>query len=657
MDSEYLWFHEKKEDFYKYPIQYIDLKKQNILTKIIFDNNIITNLAELADILPILKNTKGYYTNIKPNNKLSKMEIDNKFYDISGDKIIPDIKKYGVNYVERFGNIHYDILSEQHYINEIKCINIYFIHDNNINFKYIELNEINNKIRLLLYDVYNKALLEIDQKLKKKFDDLTLINIKRLLTDEETTLKDNIFKNILIKFNELLKSFLLTNKIISDQYTDIKCLSSFFIGTNDSNRLYMYEFDYYGSTYDDNIKNFIKEINNIKDGYNKIFETDKIQIVNNDDKIIIKISQDIDLAYYFYYIESTPDRGFNIPQYLYKENKAYNFIKFMFTNSHLVWKCKIEFIDDTTIDKTIVVVDFNKFNEYNIPFKCYFILTLLKFYFKKPISNIEYEFVKQNYLENHNIKTERNDLENLNDFESTLLEIISSQNNIISLFKTLKTGFEKYEDHIILNSLQINLLNNNELTEYCINEILKIKNNNTMFFVFVFNKNKTTYRINVNEIIKDNNIINIFNNKILIQLITDKYFTKDLSVIDKYFTKELSVIDNLRILFINIKNVNNFFGVHKNFGNIRNIPTLSKGGNKYTLKELKQLAIKNKIKITKMVVISNDELHKKLKDKNITINKKIKLEDFKRILMENNIKITKRVNLTKQELIKKIISK
>lgn len=76
--------------------------------------------------------------------------------------------------------------------------------------------------------------------------------------------------------------------------------------------------------------------------------------------------------------------------------------------------------------------------------------------------------------------------------------------------------------------------------------------------------------------------------------------------------------------------------------------------NKYTLNDLKQIAIDNKIKITKMVVISNDELHKKLKDKNIIINKKIKLEDFKRILMENNIKITKRVNLTKQELIKKL---
>ena len=85
-----------------------------------------------------------------------------------------------------------------------------------------------------------------------------------------------------------------------------------------------------------------------------------------------------------------------------------------------------------------------------------------------------------------------------------------------------------------------------------------------------------------------------------------------------------------------------------------------KGGNKYdkyTLNDLKQIAIKNKIKITKMVVISNDELHKKLKDKDIIINKNIKLEDFKRILMENNIKITKRVNLTKQELIKKLINK
>ena len=81
------------------------------------------------------------------------------------------------------------------------------------------------------------------------------------------------------------------------------------------------------------------------------------------------------------------------------------------------------------------------------------------------------------------------------------------------------------------------------------------------------------------------------------------------------------------------------------------------GGNKYdkyTLNDLKQIAIDNKIKITKMVVISNDELHKKLKDKDIIINKNIKLEDFKRILKENNIKITKKVNLTKQELIKKL---
>ena len=45
---------------------------------------------------------------------------------------------------------------------------------------------------------------------------------------------------------------------------------------------------------------------------------------------------------------------------------------------------------------------------------------------------------------------------------------------------------------------------------------------------------------------------------------------------------------------------------------------------------MKQIALDNKIKITKMVIISNEELYKKLKDKDITINKKIKLEDFKR---------------------------
>ncbi len=47
---------------------------------------------------------------------------------------------------------------------------------------------------------------------------------------------------------------------------------------------------------------------------------------------------------------------------------------------------------------------------------------------------------------------------------------------------------------------------------------------------------------------------------------------------------------------------------------------------------MKQLALKHKIKITKMVIISINELHKKFKDKDSTINKKIKLEDFKRIL-------------------------
>jgi hypothetical protein len=94
--------------------------------------------------------------------------------------------------------------------------------------------------------------------------------------------------------------------------------------------------------------------------------------------------------------------------------------------------------------------------------------------------------------------------------------------------------------------------------------------------------------------------------------------------------------------------------------NLEPIDSLIIGGNKYnkyTLKELKQIALDNKIKITKMDIISNEELHKKLKDKDITINKKIKLEDFKRILKENNIQITKKVNLTKQELIKKLINK
>ena len=133
---------------------------------------------------------------------------------------------------------------------------------------------------------------------------------------------------------------------------------------------------------------------------------------------------------------------------------------------------------------------------------------------------------------------------------------------------------------------------------------------------------------------------------------------------DFKINRRLSIHFNINKDFVFNNLFNNSIDLFKKY-NINDITlTLNKsrlkGGNKYnkyTLKELKQLALDNKIKITKMVVIGNDELHKKLKDKDITINKKIKLEDFKRILKENNIKITKKVNLTKQELIKKLISK
>ena len=156
-----------------------------------------------------------------------------------------------------------------------------------------------------------------------------------------------------------------------------------------------------------------------------------------------------------------------------------------------------------------------------------------------------------------------------------------------------------------------------------------------LYYLIITNNNK--YKIKFRDIIDYNNLYNtILNLDNLKTLINSKY---KLGLNNPFI--------NLIFIKNKIKNIDEYFTdtLKGLYGDI------IKGGNKYnkyTLNELKEIAKKNKIKITKMVVISNDELHKKLKDKNIIINKNIKLEDFKRILMENNIKITK------QELIKKL---
>ena len=297
--------------------------------------------------------------------------------------------------------------------------------------------------------------------------------------------------------------------------------------------------------------------------------------------------------------------------------------------------------------------------------------------------------------------------------------VFINNNDEISLKFIEKFNFNKYKrsiyeyDTIIKHSYYLKnfILFNKDLWKYEIKGDNKITKD--IFFEKIFNTNYNN-SIKKNEItltLKKENIIYEINTEINTEIkIENKYLKNYFNYIKQIFDKKIqeycyfTIIignDKYRIKFTNIEDIikeaydknleltfkffndlikkkytwikndlrfinllyvvkdenEDFFDktLNGNFQDINN----AKGGNKYnkyTLKELKQIAKKNKIKITKMVVISNDELHKKLKDKDIIINKKIKLEDFKRILMENNIKITKRVNLNKQELIKKLIN-
>ena len=222
---------------------------------------------------------------------------------------------------------------------------------------------------------------------------------------------------------------------------------------------------------------------------------------------------------------------------------------------------------------------------------------------------------------------------NLFKVEHTTFTLTLEKNIIIEINNIIYNIINKqlnYEINIKLESINIYIkqIFYNNILEYC-------------YFTIKGNDN---YRIKFTNIEKE----------------IKEAYDKNLELTFKFFNdlikkKYTWIKNNLRFinLHIVVKDIDTYF--YNTLSNYRDI-SLNIGGNKYTLKELKQIAKKNKIKITKMVVISNDELHKKLKDKNININKKIKLEDFKRILMENNIKITKRVNLNKQELIKKLIN-
>ena len=225
---------------------------------------------------------------------------------------------------------------------------------------------------------------------------------------------------------------------------------------------------------------------------------------------------------------------------------------------------------------------------------------------------------------------------NLFKVEHTIVTLTLKKNIIIKINNIIYNIINKqlnYEINIKLESINIYIkqIFYNNIQEYC-------------YFTIIGNDKYRIKFTNIEKEIKeayDKNLELTF--KFFNDLIRNKY---------GWINNDLRFI-NLHIV---VKDIDTYF--YNTLSNYRDI-SLNIGGNKYnkyTLKELKQIAKKNKIKITKMVVISNDELHKKLKDKNIIINKKIKLEDFKRILMENNIKITKRVNLNKQELIKKLIN-
>ena len=348
-------------------------------------------------------------------------------------------------------------------------------------------------------------------------------------------------------------------------------------------------------TYEDNLNKFIDYLL-LYNSFNDGDNYNKLEFVVNDSYILLTFINQIT----FFKSNKTPSGRSN---YILENDRQKYLQDFILFNKHF-WEYKID--GDVNITKDIFFENIFDENTYIFNGSNKFTLT-----FKK-------EILKYDKLQRDKIISEKKDEMYFN----IILEKLQIQNTNDDNYIEIK------KVNISHDFLEITPLN-----KYCLDNI----------FYLIITSSNNKYRIQLKHIIKHLNY-NIFD------------FSKlyDLIIRTKFRYLNIKKIIHHRLVII--KYTKDLYTYNTDFKDI----TPQTGGNKYnkyTLNELKEIAKKNKIKITKMVVISNDELHKKLKDKNIIINKKIKLEDFKRILMENNIKITKRVNLTKQELIKKLISK
>lgn len=403
------------------------------------------------------------------------------------------------------------------------------------------------------------------------------------------------------------------------------------------------EYLYFGGTYEENIKNFINIISII----NKLNDN-ILNIKQEDTNITLMINDDIILNYMKIYIRSKYTSDTKI---IYgNKNEYFDFIKNFFTISPNLWKCKLIFTDNSNIE-----VNYDFFKKKHISFISYFILSLMSQYFNnKTIKEINYSFNIKNIIENHN-KYDDYIEETINENDTKKIEELKELKNIIfnnnkekedddinfgkisTIFNSLKNKkiYDKYIDIDILNEEK----NNKDVFNFIKKNLVLI---DTIFYLITTSTLKK-YRIKFLDIINNDNI----------EIMLD--FEKLNNLIKKKFNKlDITNLKFIKLIIIKYTNeVKNFFDITLN-GNFPDI-TEAKGGNKYTLKELQQIALDNNIKITKIVIISINELHKKLKEKYIIMNKNIKLKDFIRILKENKIKINKKVNLNKQELIKKIM--
>jgi hypothetical protein len=649
---------------------YINLTNENLLTK---NNNILKsgnkeNIKKLlTDIYQFHKHDniikkylsndfineklEFYYSNNDLPNYFNKLIINNDYYDNTNK--IPDLISFTELSSDKNGN---EVVrkSKLSYFNDISELIIFTLKENYLKVFSIDLGKKDSKIRYILYEQYNI------------FKDR---EIKNILTNNEIEDIYNFENKILEQFNNILPSLLIkyTPDIIkSINKEEIKKIILFKGNINYYDKNYL-EYSYFNKKPKPDYN-----YNDDTDYFRSLFNYNFITITKINNLLTINIVDDL----------------------FFEDTQSYNFIKNYFTISPFVWKCKITFFNNEV--KNLDYLDLKI-----IPFKYYFILSLMSNFFEnKKIINIEYIFKLELFSKNHNTSDKFDNIDNIDNlyiYDKKIKELIKKKKEEETNRKLIETNDKIFEDKIkIIDKFFNNEVIREDLFYLNINKIDKlikldklikdknfkedkqildikdfkdfkdfkisdfkdindfqdfknfikdnINNMERLYYLIITNNNK--YKIKFRDIIDYNNLYNtILNLDNLKTLINSKY---KLGLNNPFI--------NLIFIKNKIKNIDEYFTdtLKGLYGDI------IKGGNKYnkyTLNELKEIAKKNKIKITKMVVISNDELHKKLKDKNIIINKKIKLEDFKRVLIENNIKITKRVNLTKQELIKKLINK